>query len=110
RILFNLVSNAVRYTSQGGLVVGCRQRAETARFEVWDTGGGIPQDEHQKIFGEFYRLGEPDRDRRAGLGLGLAIGERLCRLLDHPITLTSVLGRGSRFGVAVPMVAAQAAT
>src|SRR5205085_1978369 len=103
-------SNAVRYTSHGGLVVGCRHRGETVRIEVWDTGGGIPQDEHQKIFGEFYRLGEPERDRRAGLGLGLAIVDRLCRLLDHPITLTSILGRGSRFAVAVPMVAAQAAT
>jgi signal transduction histidine kinase len=109
RILFNLVSNAVRYTSHGGLVIGCRQRGETVRIEVWDTGAGIPQDERQKIFGEFYRLGEPERDRRAGLGLGLAIVDRLCRLLDHPITLSSILGRGSRFAVTVPMVAAQAA-
>jgi signal transduction histidine kinase len=108
RILLNLVSNAVRYTSSGGLVVGCRRHGATLRIEVWDTGAGIPQDQYQNIFGEFYRLGEPDRDHRAGLGLGLAIVDRLCRLLGHPIELTSTLGKGSRFTVAVPLVAARA--
>ncbi|HEY2231332.1 MAG TPA: cache domain-containing protein [Xanthobacteraceae bacterium] len=108
RILFNLVSNAVRYTSRGGLVVGCRQRGAQLRIEVWDTGVGIPPDQRRNIFGEFYRLGEPDRDRQAGLGLGLAIVDRLCRLLDHPIALTSTLGKGSRFSVMVPSVAARA--
>jgi signal transduction histidine kinase/CheY-like chemotaxis protein len=105
RILFNLVSNAVRYTSRGGLVVGCRRRGATLRIEVWDTGVGIPPDQRRNIFGEFYRLGEPDRDRRAGLGLGLAIVERLCRLLDHPIALASTLGKGSCFSVAIPSAA-----
>jgi signal transduction histidine kinase/CheY-like chemotaxis protein len=107
RILINLVSNAVRYTIRGGLVVGCRKRGAELRVEVWDTGVGIPPDQRRNIFGEFYRLGEPDRDRRAGLGLGLAIVERLCRLLDHPIALTSTLGKGSCFSVAVPLVAAR---
>jgi signal transduction histidine kinase/CheY-like chemotaxis protein len=105
RILFNLVSNAVRYTSRGGLVVGCRRRGAALRIEVWDTGVGIPPDQRRNIFGEFYRLGEPDRDRRAGLGLGLAIVERLCRLLDHPIALASTLGKGSCFSVAIPSAA-----
>jgi signal transduction histidine kinase len=80
RVIFNLISNAVRYTNRGGLLVGCRKRGDSLRIEVWDTGAGIPPDQHQKIFGEFYRLGEPDRDRHAGLGLGLAIVDRACRL------------------------------
>jgi len=108
RILFNLVSNAVRYTSGGGVLVGCRRRGSQLRIEVWDTGPGIPDDQRDSIFVEFYRLGEPDRDRRAGLGLGLAIVDRLCRLLDHPIELASRPGKGSRFVVAVPLVAARA--
>jgi signal transduction histidine kinase len=99
RILFNLVSNAVRYTSQGGVIVACRKRGEQLRIEVWDTGPGIPEDQRQNIFSEFYRLGEPERDQRAGLGLGLAIVERLCTLLAQPIELRSVVGRGSRFTV-----------
>jgi CheY-like chemotaxis protein len=107
RILFNLVSNAVRYSSHGGLIVGCRRRDRQLRIEVWDTGVGIPQDQHQNIFSEFYRLGEPDRDRRSGFGLGLAIVDRLCQLLDHPIKVTSTVGKGSRFTVVVPMVPAR---
>jgi signal transduction histidine kinase len=107
RIVFNLISNAVRYTHRGGLVVGCRRRGNSLRIEVWDNGTGIAADQQDKIFGEFYRLGEPDRDRRAGLGLGLAIVDRLCRLLDHPIQVRSMLGKGSVFTVVVPMVKAQ---
>jgi len=99
RILFNLVSNAVRYTSEGGVVVGCRKRGSQLRIEVWDTGPGIAEDQRQFIFSEFYRVGDPDRDQRAGLGLGLAIVERLCVLLGLPIELSSVVGRGSRFAV-----------
>jgi signal transduction histidine kinase/CheY-like chemotaxis protein len=106
RILLNLVSNAVRYTSQGGLVVGCRKRGRHLRIEVWDTGSGIPEDKRQHIFGEFYQLADPQRDRRGGLGLGLAIVDRLCRLLGHPIELKSIVGRGSRFTVVVPLVPA----
>jgi len=108
RIVFNLVSNAVRYTSEGGMVVGCRRRGTQLRIEVWDTGPGIPPDQRQYIFGEFYRLGGRQREARGGLGLGLAIVERLCRLLGHTIELSSVLGKGSCFSVAVPMARAQA--
>src|SRR5206468_5755495 len=80
RILFNLVSNAVRYTSQGGVIVACRKRGEQLRIEVWDTGPGIPEDQRQNIFSEFYRLGEPERDQRAGLGLGLRSEEHTSEL------------------------------
>lgn len=103
RILLNLVSNAVRYTSRGGIVVGCRRRGSVLRVEVWDSGPGIPDDRQRDIFGEFYQLAR-DSHPTGGLGLGLAIVERLCRLLDHPIEVRSSLGRGSRFSVLVPLV------
>lgn len=105
RILFNLVSNAVRYTARGGVVIGCRRRGEWLRLEVWDSGPGIPHDQQQYIFGEFHRLAAPERDHRSGLGLGLAIVERLGRLLEYPVELSSRLGKGSRFAVSVPLVA-----
>src|SRR5580704_13717443 len=106
QIVFNLVQNALRYTRHGGVVVGCRKRGDQLRIEVWDSGIGIAADQHDKIFGEFYRLGEPDRDRRAGLGLGLAIVDRLCHLLGHPIEVKSTVGKGSVFAVTVPLAPA----
>src|SRR5262249_9326584 len=105
RVLLNLVSNAVRYTSSGGIVVGCRKRDQQIHIEVCDTGPGIPEDQQRNIFGEFYRLSKGDT--HGGLGLGLAIVDRLCKLLDHPIELTSVVGKGSRFSVVVPAAPAQ---
>ncbi len=105
RIVSNLVSNAVRYTASGGVLVGCRQRGSTLRIEVWDTGPGIPKEYRRQIFGEFYRL--PDGGSHGGLGLGLAIVERLCNLLEHRIELRSTVGRGSRFSVTVPIAQAQ---
>jgi len=105
RILFNLVSNAVRYTARGGVVVGCRRRATQLRIDVCDTGAGIPEDQRQSIFAEFYQLTTPAPDRKAGLGLGLAIVDRLGRLLGHPVQLRSNPGRGSRFSVSVPLAA-----
>jgi signal transduction histidine kinase/ActR/RegA family two-component response regulator len=105
RILFNLVSNAVRYTARGGVLVGCRRRATQLRIDVCDTGAGIPEDQRQSIFGEFYQLATPAPDRTAGLGLGLAIVDRLGRLLGHPVQLESNPGRGSRFSVSVPLAA-----
>jgi signal transduction histidine kinase/ActR/RegA family two-component response regulator len=107
RIVFNLVSNAVRYSSSGGVLVGCRRRDVNLRIEVWDTGPGVPQDQQQNIFGEFYRLDAPGGDGRSGLGLGLAIVDRLCRLLNHSVRLTSILGKGSCFSITVPRVAAR---
>jgi CheY-like chemotaxis protein len=105
RILINLVSNAVRYTETGGIVVGCRRRAGVLRIEVWDSGIGIPEDQQRNIFGEFYQLSSAKQDRRGGLGLGLAIVERLCRLLDYPIELTSRPDKGSRFVISVLLTA-----
>src|SRR5882762_6168611 len=105
RILLNLVSNAVRYTQTGGIVVGCRRRAGVLRIEVWDSGIGIPEDQQRNIFGEFYQLSSAKQDRRGGLGLGLAIVERLCRLLDYPIELTSRPDKGSRFVISVLLTA-----
>jgi len=104
RILLNLVSNAVRYTLRGGIIVGCRRRGEMLRIEVWDTGPGIPDDQKQNIFGEFFQVPAPERNRYGGLGLGLAIVDRLRLLLNHQIDLASTLGRGSRFAILVPIV------
>jgi signal transduction histidine kinase/CheY-like chemotaxis protein len=103
RILLNLVSNAVRYTSRGGIIVGCRRRGEMLRIEVWDSGPGIPEDQKQNIFGEFFQLPVPERNRSGGLGLGLAIVDRLRLLLNHQIDLASTVGRGSRLTILVPM-------
>jgi signal transduction histidine kinase len=108
RIVLNLVSNAVRYTTSGGIVVGCRRRGTMLRIEVADSGPGIPEDQRRKIFSEFYRLADAAKTDQAGLGLGLAIVERLCALLDHPIELASTPGKGSRFSVTVPTAPAAA--
>ncbi|GEP58591.1 ATP-binding response regulator [Reyranella soli] len=109
RILLNLVSNAIRYTSSGGVVVGCRRRGDSVRIEVWDSGIGVAPDQQQSIFGEFYQVGAPVPDqgggRRVGLGLGLSIVDGLGRLLGHPIDLVSRPGKGSRFAVSVPRAA-----
>ncbi len=103
RILLNLVSNAVRYTLRGGIIVGCRRRGEMLRIEVWDSGPGIPEDQKQNIFGEFFQLPGPERNRYGGLGLGLAIVDRLRVLLNHQVDLASTVGRGSRFAILIPM-------
>ena len=105
RILLNLVSNAVRYTPRGRVLVGCRRRAEALDVEVWDTGLGIPADQRQNIFGEFVRLGDPEGKAHPGLGLGLSIVQRLCELLTLPIAFESTLGKGSCFRVTLPLVA-----
>jgi signal transduction histidine kinase/ActR/RegA family two-component response regulator len=107
RILLNLVSNAVRYTPRGRVLVGCRRRAGALDVEVWDTGPGIPVDQRQNIFGEFVRLADPEGKAHPGLGLGLSIVQRLCELLALPIEFDSTLGKGSCFRVTLPLVAAQ---
>jgi signal transduction histidine kinase/CheY-like chemotaxis protein len=103
RILRNLVSNAVRYTHKGGVVVGCRRRAGARRIEVWDSGVGIPAEQQSRVFDEFYQIGNPERSRARGMGLGLAIIRRLCQLLGYEITLASRPGRGSVFRFEVPL-------
>jgi len=103
RILHNLVSNAIRYTSTGGVVVGVRRCANQARLEIWDTGPGIPEDQQDKVFEEFYQVGNSERDRSKGLGLGLAIVRRLTQLLNHTLHLDSRIAKGSVFRVAAPI-------
>jgi signal transduction histidine kinase len=102
RILRNLVSNAVRYTDRGGLLLGCRRQDGGLRVEVWDTGRGIPVEKHREIFREFAQIDPAGADPRRGLGLGLAIVERLARLLDHEIRVRSLPGKGSVFSVSIP--------
>jgi signal transduction histidine kinase/CheY-like chemotaxis protein len=108
RIMLNLASNAVRYTAQGGVVVGARRRGNMLRLEVWDSGPGIPEDQRGNIFVEFYQLASAHGGHHSGLGLGLAIVERLCSLLGHRIEMTSVVGKGSRFAILVPLTTARA--
>jgi PAS domain S-box-containing protein len=108
RIVQNFLSNAVRYTACGGIVLGCRRARDSVRIEVWDSGPGIPADQIDLVFGEFQRLDVPAHGGDKGLGLGLAIVERLGRMLGHEIGVRSRVGRGSVFSVTVPRVAAEA--
>lgn len=109
RILLNLVGNAVRYTRRGGVLVACRRVGGGARLriEVWDTGIGIAPEHQQDVFSEFFQVANEQRDRRQGLGLGLNIVKRTAQLLEHPLTLCSVPGRGTRFCIEVPRSAAR---
>jgi len=109
QILRNLLSNAVKYTAGGRLLLGCRRRADMLRIEVWDTGAGIPELELQAIFEEFHQLDNPARERSKGLGLGLAIVQRLSDLLGHKIDVRSRLGTGSVFSIEVPLGRAETA-
>lgn len=106
RILRNLVSNAIRYTKKGAVLVGCRRHDGGLRLEVWDTGIGIPEPEQNRIFEEFYQVANPERDRSKGLGLGLATVQRLAQLLGTEVTVSSVPGRGSVFRFELPRGAA----
>jgi two-component system, sensor histidine kinase len=98
RILRNLVSNGIRYTEKGRVLVGCRRGARI-RVQVWDTGPGIAPTLREKVFEEFFQIGNLGRDRSQGLGLGLAIVRRLTQLLDHPLRLETAEGRGTMFEV-----------
>ena len=103
RVLRNYLSNAIRYTRRGGILVACRKRGACLRMEVWDTGVGIAHDKQEDIFQEFYQIGNPERNKANGLGLGLAIVMRIGKLLGHPINVTSSPQRGSRFSITVPL-------
>ncbi|MGE5506138.1 MAG: sensor histidine kinase [Actinomycetota bacterium] len=102
RILRNLVVNAIRYTERGGIVLGCRHRPGAVRIQVADTGIGIPADQLDRIFEDFYQIGNPARDRAQGLGLGLSIVSRLAALMGYPVSVRSAAGSGSVFTVEVP--------
>ena len=109
RILQNFLVNAVRYTPRGRILLGCRRKGSDLEIAVWDTGVGIPEDKLREIFVEFHQLESPTSDRGQGLGLGLAIVERLAGLLGHPIDVRSRPGLGSCFAVRVPRAAVAAA-
>jgi len=103
RILRNLINNAIRYTPQGSVLVGCRRRGERINIEVWDTGIGIENDKLGEIFSEFQQIDNPERDRTKGLGLGLAIADGLSTIIESSITVRSELGKGSCFSIEVPL-------
>ena len=102
RILQNLIANAIRYTQRGKVLVGARLRRGQCRIEVWDSGLGIPPEEQSNIFKEFHRL-NAKASASEGMGLGLAIVERACALLGHPLGLISQPGRGSCFSIELPI-------
>ena len=108
RLLQNLVSNAIKYTPAGSVLVGCRRRGQRLRIEVYDTGIGIPLGKRRAVFKEFHRLDQGARVAR-GVGLGLSIVERIARVLDCEVVLKSSTGRGSRFSVEVPRATEPAA-
>src|SRR3954465_2513948 len=105
RLLQNLISNAIKYTPQGRVLIGCRTDNGKLRLDVYDTGLGVPKSKQRAIFEEFHRLDQGAKVAR-GLGLGLSIVERIARVLDHRVDLQSKAGRGSRFSVTVPVAPA----
>jgi len=107
RLLQNLVSNAVKYTKAGRVLVGCRRHGRQLRIDVYDTGIGIPKSKQRIVFTEFHRLEQGAKVAR-GLGLGLSIVERIGRVLDHKVRLNSAVERGSHFSVEVPLAPAAA--
>src|SRR5699024_4526894 len=103
RILRNFLTNAIRYTTNGRVLLGCRREADSVLLQVWDTGSGIPQDKLIEIFQEFKRVRPTESPEDKGLGLGLAIVDKVSRILNHEISVSSVEGKGSVFSVRVPM-------
>ncbi|WP_019614845.1 NahK/ErcS family hybrid sensor histidine kinase/response regulator [Psychromonas ossibalaenae] len=105
RILRNLLSNAFRYTDKGKVLLGCRRAGNNICIEVWDNGAGIEQDQQSEIFKEFKRLKSSRSAFSNGLGLGLAIVDKISKVLEHPVKVSSTLGKGSLFSVTVPLAA-----
>jgi Na+/proline symporter/signal transduction histidine kinase len=103
RVLQNFLSNSMRYTRRGRVLLGCRRRGDTLSIEVWDSGRGIPEERQKEIFEEFRRLDDYDETQERGLGLGLAIADRIAKMLDHPLSVRSWPGRGSVFAIRVPL-------
>ncbi len=102
-VLMNLVSNAIKYTHKGAILVSARRRGSDVLFQIWDTGIGINEEHLEHIFDEFYQINNPQRDRSRGLGLGLSIAKRALALLGGEITCRSRSGRGSIFGFRLPL-------
>jgi two-component system, chemotaxis family, CheB/CheR fusion protein len=103
QMLRNLLSNAMKYTERGKILLGCRRRGDKLRIEVWDTGTGIPEGQLHTVFAEFHQLDNPARERSRGLGLGLSIVQRLGNLLGHSVDVHSRPGKGSVFAVEAPL-------
>ena len=103
RILQNVVSNAIRYTTTGGVLVAARRRGTALRIDVYDTGSGIPDDEREEIFEEFHRGTASAADLTGGLGLGLSIVRRMVEALGHGLAFSSVVGRGTVFRLSLPL-------
>jgi len=103
RVLQNFLSNAMRYTRRGSVLLGCRRRGGALSIEVWDSGRGIPAEKQREIFEEFRRLDDYDDAQDRGLGLGLAIADRIAKMLAHPLSVRSWPGRGSVFTICVPI-------
>jgi signal transduction histidine kinase/CheY-like chemotaxis protein len=110
RVLLNLVTNALRYTERGGVLVACRPAVSGSKLmiQVWDTGIGIAPEFQDEVFKEFFQISNAARDRDKGMGLGLSIVKRTSALLGHPLSLTSKLGSGTRVTLTLPTVAAVA--
>ncbi len=102
RILRNLLSNALRYTIKGGVLVSCRSRSRGVLLQVWDTGSGIPEESYDDVFCEFRQLDSNNGNSNEGLGLGLSLVSRMSKLLDHPLSLKSVVGKGTTFSLLIP--------
>jgi CheY-like chemotaxis protein/anti-sigma regulatory factor (Ser/Thr protein kinase) len=103
RLLANLISNAIKYTEQGGILVAIRRRGDQALIQVWDTGIGVSAEHMDIIFEEYFQLGNPERDRIKGLGLGLAIAKRIAKLLETELVCRSRPGKGSVFEFRLPL-------
>jgi len=101
QMIRNLLSNALKYTQRGKVLLGCRRHGEHLSIEIWDTGVGIPKTELESIFEEYHQIGNTARERSRGLGLGLSIVQRLGNLLEHPIRVQSYLDKGSMFSIGV---------
>ena len=102
RVLRNLLSNAVKYTDGGKVSLEIESTTDEAMIRVMDTGHGIPESDRDRIFDEYHQLENPERDRTKGLGLGLSVVRRTCKLLAHSLSVESTLGHGSTFTVVVP--------
>jgi len=106
RALSNLTDNALKFTPRGGQVaLSLKRQRDEAVIEVSDSGIGIPADPHERVFDEFYQVGNPQRDRAVGLGLGLSIVKRLCALIGARLEMQSVVGAGTRFSISLPAMA-----
>jgi two-component system, chemotaxis family, CheB/CheR fusion protein len=109
QMIRNLLSNALKYTRRGKVLLGCRRRGDILSIEVWDTGIGIPDEQLQAIFEEYHQLDNAARERSRGLGLGLSIVQRLGNLLGHRVRVRSQPGKGSVFAVEVALPASKTA-